>query len=74
VGRKTRVEALAAGTIASTLSWSGEGSARDAANHTRVAARADVFDYIARFYNTVRGHSTVGYLSPVAFEKKIGLA
>ena len=41
---------------------------------TRDAARADVFDYIERFYNTVRRHSTIGYLSPVEFEKKAGLA
>jgi putative transposase len=37
-------------------------------------ARADVFDYIERFYNAVRRHSTIGYLSPVEFEKKVGLA
>jgi putative transposase len=41
---------------------------------TRDAARADVFDYIERFYNTVRRHSTIGYLSPVEFEKRAGLA
>jgi putative transposase len=41
---------------------------------TRDAARADVFDYIERFYNTIRRHSTNGYLSPVAFERKVGLA
>jgi putative transposase len=41
---------------------------------TRDAARADVFDYIERFYNPVRRHSTIGYLSPVEFEKKVGLA
>ena len=40
---------------------------------TRDAARADVFDYIGRFYNTIRRHSTNGYLSPVEFEKKVGL-
>ena len=37
-------------------------------------ARADVFDYIERFYNTTRRHSTIGYLSPVEFERKVGLA
>jgi putative transposase len=37
---------------------------------TRNAARADVFNYIERFYNTVRRHSTIGYLSPVEFEKR----
>jgi len=41
---------------------------------TRDAARADVFDYIERFYNTVRRHSTIGYISPADFEKKVGLA
>ena len=41
---------------------------------SRGEARADVFDYIERFYNTVRRHSTIGYLSPVEFERKIGLA
>ena len=41
---------------------------------TRDAARADVFDYIERFYNTTRRHSTIGYLSPVEFEQRAGLA
>jgi putative transposase len=41
---------------------------------TRDAARADVFDYIERFYNAVRRHSTIGYVSPVEFENKAGLA
>ena len=41
---------------------------------TRDAARADVVDYIERFYNTIRRHSTIGYLSPVEFERKVGLA
>jgi putative transposase len=40
---------------------------------TREGARADVFDYIERFYNTVRGHSTIGYLSPLEFERNVGL-
>ena len=37
---------------------------------TRDQARADVFDYIERFYNPTRRHSTLGYLSPVEFERK----
>ena len=41
---------------------------------SRDAARSDVFDYIERFYNTMRRHSTIGYVSPVEFERKIGLA
>src|SRR3954451_15501148 len=41
---------------------------------TRDEAKADVFDYIERFYNPIRRHSTIGYLSPVAFERKVRLA
>ena len=41
---------------------------------TRDEARADVFDYIECFYNTKRRHSTIGYMSPVEFEMKAGLA
>ena len=41
---------------------------------TRNEARADVFDYIERFYNAIRRHSTIGYVSPVEFERKMGLA
>ncbi|EYD77180.1 Mobile element protein [Rubellimicrobium mesophilum DSM 19309] len=40
---------------------------------TRNAARADVFDYIERFYNPTRRHSTLGYLSPVEFERQAAL-
>ena len=36
---------------------------------TRTQARADVFDYIEGFYNPVRRHSTLGYVSPLEFEK-----
>ncbi|HEL3839322.1 TPA: IS3 family transposase [Stenotrophomonas maltophilia] len=36
---------------------------------TRGQARSDVFDYIECFYNPTRRHSTLGYLSPVQFEK-----
>jgi putative transposase len=39
----------------------------------RDEARADVFDYIERFYNAKRRHSTIGYLSPMEFERKAGL-
>jgi putative transposase len=40
---------------------------------TRDEARADVFDYIERFYNPVRRHSTIGYISPMAFEMQAAL-
>jgi len=36
---------------------------------TRDDARADVFDYIERFYNPRRRHSTLGQVSPDQFEK-----
>lgn len=36
---------------------------------SREQARADVFDYIERFYNPMRRHSTLGYVSPVQFEQ-----
>jgi putative transposase len=35
---------------------------------TRDELRADVFDYIERFYNPKGRHSTIGYISPVQFE------
>ncbi len=37
---------------------------------TRDEARADVFDYIERFYNRKRRHGYVGNISPVQFEKR----
>jgi len=36
--------------------------------HTWEEAHADVADYIERFYNRQRRHSTLGYLSPAMFE------
>ena len=44
------------------------------AYRSRDEAKADVFDYIERFYNARRRHSTIGYLSPVEFEMKAGFA
>lgn len=41
---------------------------------TRDEIRAEVFDYIERFYNPVRRHSTLGYVSPIDFEKQAQLA
>lgn len=37
---------------------------------TRKQARVDVFDYIERFYNPMRRHSTIGYISPMTFEER----
>ena len=36
---------------------------------TRKQARSDFFDYIERLCNPQRRHSTIGYLSPIAFEE-----
>src|SRR6218665_455553 len=36
---------------------------------SREQARSDVFDYIERFYNPTRRHSTLGYVSPIEFEQ-----
>ncbi len=41
---------------------------------SRNAARADVFDYIERFYNPTRRHSTLGKISRVAFERATAVA
>ena len=38
---------------------------------TRQEARTAVFDYIEAFYNPVRLHSTLGYLSPIDYERKM---
>ena len=37
---------------------------------TRAQARTAVFDYIETFYNRTRLHSSLAYLSPIAFESK----
>jgi len=41
---------------------------------TRNHAKADVFDYIERFYNRTRRHSTLGYLSQMGFERQARVA
>jgi transposase InsO family protein len=37
---------------------------------TRAEARTDVFEYLEGFYNNQRRHSSLGYLTPVAFERR----
>lgn len=41
---------------------------------SRDAARAAIFDYIELFYNRSRMHQSLGYVSPVAFEQRNGVA
>jgi putative transposase len=36
--------------------------------HTRAEAKMDIFSYIEAYYNRVRRHSSLGYLSPLKFE------
>lgn len=38
---------------------------------SRAAARAEVFEYMEAFYNRVRRHSALGYVSPAAFEMRV---
>lgn len=38
---------------------------------TRDEARSALFDYIEIFYNRQRLHSSIGYLSPMAFEERV---
>ena len=64
-----------------TYVWTAEGWLYVAAvrtgrktYRTRDEARADVFDYIERFYNPKRRHSRIGYMSPMEFESQAGLA
>jgi putative transposase len=39
--------------------------------HTRDAARRAIFRYIETWYNPKRRHSTLGYLSPAAYEEQL---
>jgi putative transposase len=41
---------------------------------SRDEAKADVFDYVERFCNPRRRHSTLGCLSPVEYENAMGSA
>jgi transposase InsO family protein len=41
----------------------------DADFATREEARAELFEYIEVFYNRIRRHSALGYLSPEEYER-----
>jgi putative transposase len=43
---------------------------RNRVYRTRDDARADLFDYIERFYNRARRHSKLEYMSPMEYEKR----
>jgi transposase InsO family protein len=40
---------------------------------TRAQARQSIFEYIEVFYNRIRRHSSLGYLSPLEFENPMAL-
>lgn len=42
--------------------------------HTRAEARTAVFAYLETWYNPKRRHSTLGYLSPAAYEEQLQVA
>ncbi len=39
-----------------------------------VEVEAECFAYIEGYYNTVRRHSSIGYLSPITFEHNLATA
>ncbi len=39
--------------------------------HTKAEARRAIFRYIETWYNPKRRHSTLGYLSPAAYEEQL---
>jgi len=41
---------------------------------TRAEARQAVFEYIEIFYNRIRLHSSLGYMSPIEYEQSFKLA
>ena len=42
--------------------------------HTREEARRAIFQYIETWYNRKRRHSTLGYVSPAAYEQQLQTA
>lgn len=42
--------------------------------NTSEEARAAIFEYIEIFYNRKRLHSTLGYVSPVEYERRVGIS
>jgi len=51
-------------------SFKTESGIEDVVPATRRDAELIAFDYIETFYNSTRRHSSLGYISPVAFETK----
>jgi transposase InsO family protein len=41
--------------------------------HTRAAARTALFEYIEVWYNRQRRHSTLAYMTPVAYENRVSV-
>ncbi len=66
--RRQRLGQLGDGEL---LLHAEDGADRAQNYRTRDEAKADVFDYIERFYNPKRQHSTIGYISPIQFEQQM---
>jgi transposase InsO family protein len=41
---------------------------------TRNEAKIKIFEYVEMYYNRKRAHSTLGYLSPFEYERRIWLS
>ena len=52
-----------------TVSMSRTGKCYDNAVQTRAQARLTIFEFVEGFYNRVRQHSSLGYLSLVVYEQ-----
>ena len=59
--------------VVCSMSRSGTVSDKAKTYRSKDEAKADVFDYIERFFNARRRHSTIAYLSPMEFERRARL-
>ncbi len=60
--------------VAESFFASLKGELGDPIFESRRAARAAIFDYIEIWYNRLRRHSAIGYLSPAQYESRLPIA
>ncbi len=53
-----------------TLEWE---LIQDSDWHTHAEARRAIFDYLEVWYNRQRRHSSLGFMSPAAYEEQLAL-